>query len=206
MWRLRPKRRKHLAVILMKICLLPYTAVATSHAAPPLPPPTPPLLSASAETVFGATASAAGATFQERLLLADINQQKLNQTVMLLEGASGELYVSVPDLQRWRLRLPDMSAAIEYQGEMFVPLKALAGVSPVLNFARLTLRLDVRPEAFLTTARDAATPSLPQATQSKPGGFINYDLFVTTTVTRHRRPPSLNWAFSIASALALEPY
>ena len=180
MWRLRPERRKHLAVILMRICLLPCTTFATSHAAAPAsPPPSPSSLSAATPTTPGAPVSPGGVNFQERLLLVDINQQKLNETVMLLEGASGELYVSVPDLHRWRLRLPDMSAAIDYQGEAFVPVKSLAGVSQVLNLARLTLMLSVRPEAFLATARDAATVSLPRATRSAPGGFLNYDLFVT---------------------------
>jgi len=178
MWRSRPGRRKHLPVILMSMCLLPCTAVATSHATPP-PLSAAAATNAAAPMALGAIVSVAEANFKERLLLVDINQQKLNETVMLLEGAGSALYVSVPDLQRWRLRLPEMSAAIDYEGVVFVPVKALAGVSQVLNLTRLTLMLEARPEAFLTTARDAATPSLPQATQSKPGGFINYDLFVT---------------------------
>ncbi len=129
---------------------------------------------------LGPTPSA-GTEFQERLLLVDINRQKLDQTVTVLEDERGMLYVAGSDLQRWRLRLPDAGAAVDYQGQTYFPLDAFEGASHVFDPKKLTLMIEFRPEKFTGTSRDALAPRIPTPTRSGPGGFFNYDLFATHT-------------------------
>lgn len=125
-------------------------------------------------------AAAAGrAALQERLLLVDINQQQLNQTVMLLEVRNGALLVSSADLQRWRLLLPATIEGIDYQGERYFPLDAIPDVSHVYDAAHLTLTIQVRPESFTATTRSIPSSTIPLPLAPTPGGFINYDLFIS---------------------------
>ena len=124
-------------------------------------------------------APAAGTEFEERLLLVDINRQRLNQTVSVLEDPRGMLYVAGSDLQRWRVRLPDAGAAVDYQGGKYYPLGAIEGATHAFDPKKLTLMIEVRPETFTGTSRDALAPKVPPPTRSGPGGFFNYDLFAT---------------------------
>jgi outer membrane usher protein len=119
----------------------------------------------------------AGAAFQERLLLVDINGQQLNETVLVLEDKKGTLYLWGRDLQRWRLRLPDTRTGVDHRGESYYPLSAMAGVSHVLDPKRLTLMIEAPPEAFAETTRTARYAPIPPPVAPGPGGFLNYDLF-----------------------------
>ncbi len=110
-------------------------------------------------------------------MLVDINRQQLNQTVLVLEDKAGTLYLWSKDLQRWRLRPPDANTAIAYQGEQYFPLSAILGVSHVYDPKRLTLMIEVRPEAFIKTVRTSQYTSMPPPVKPGTGGFINYDLF-----------------------------
>ena len=111
------------------------------------------------------------------MLLVDINRQQLNQTVLVLEDKAGALYLSGEDLQRWRLSPREASAAIVYQGEKYYPLSAILDVSHVYDTKKLTLMIEVRPEAFAETMRATRYANIPSPANSDPGGFINYDLY-----------------------------
>ena len=113
---------------------------------------------------------------QERLLLVDINRQRLDQTVSVLEDPAGMLYLSLKDLQRWRLRIPDAGAQLDYQGEKYFPLSALAGASHAFDPRKLTLMIELRPEAFAPSSRDTAPARFAPPTRPGHGGFFNYDL------------------------------
>jgi outer membrane usher protein len=127
------------------------------------------------------------AAYKERLLLVDINQQQLNQTVMMLEDKAGLLYLWNADLQRWRLRPPHLDMAITYQGEKYFPLSAISGVSHKYDPKMLTLLIDVRSEAFTETTRASQYTDLPPPIKPGPGGFINYDLFVSRYLASTQR-------------------
>jgi outer membrane usher protein len=121
------------------------------------------------------------------LLLVDINQQQLNQTVLLLEDNSGAIYVWSQDLQRWRFRPPDSGAAIEYLGEQYFPLSAVQDVSHIYDPAKLTLLIEVHPAAFTETTRSSQLKKISPPVTPNPGGFVNYDLFAAhaTDSTKH---------------------
>ncbi len=139
--------------------------------------------------------AASGAEFHERLLLVDINQQQLNQTVLLLEDNSGAIYVRSQDLQRWRFRPPDAGAAIEYLGEQYFPLGAVQDVSHVYDPAKLTLQIEVRSEAFTETTRSSQLKKSPPPLTPNPGGFINYDLFVAHATDSTQRSGQFELGF-----------
>lgn len=120
-----------------------------------------------------------GAEFQERLLLVDINQQQLDQAVLVLEDKAGGLYLWSQDVRRWRFRPPAADTAIEYQGEKYYPLSVLSDVSHKYDREKLTLTIEVRPEAFFGTSLSTQSGARLTAPRPGPGGFFNYDLFAS---------------------------
>lgn len=167
------ERRNYAALLLIWGLFCPCPVVASdSGAFPPFERP----LERDAPRTAAQTQSF-GTEFQERLLLVDINRQQLNQTVLVLEDKSGALYLSARDLQRWRLRLPATSTAVERQNEEYYPLSAIGAVSHVFDPKKLTLMIEVRPEAFVQTTRATRYASISPPAQPSPGGFFNYDLF-----------------------------
>lgn len=113
---------------------------------------------------------------KERLLLVDIDQQQLNQTVLVLEDKNGALYLWSQDLQRWRFRPPDLSTAIDYQGEKYYPLSAISDISHIYDRKKLTLSIKVLPDALTETIRSAQSQNPSLLAKTSVGGFINYDL------------------------------
>lgn len=118
-------------------------------------------------------------SFEERVLLVDINGQQLNQTAVLLEDAQGQLYLSRQDLQRWRVRLPDAGAAVAHFGELHYPLSAIDNLTQVFDPQKQTLALQLPAQAFEPTTRANTYATLAPPTLPSPGGFLNYDLNVS---------------------------
>jgi outer membrane usher protein len=119
----------------------------------------------------------AAARFHERLLLVDINRQKLDLMILVLEDESGTLYLWSQDLQRWRFRQPPDDSAVEYQGEAYYPLNALSDLSYQYEPNAMMLALEVRPDAFVSTRLTNRYDGMRPAARPAPGGFFNYDLY-----------------------------
>lgn len=119
--------------------------------------------------------------FQERLLVVDINRQQLDQPTLVLESASGYLYLWTQDLQRWRLRLPDPASGIAYQGEIYFPLSAISHASHVYDQKELTLMIELRADSFVNSRLTTRYDSLPPPVKPSPGGFFNYDVLALHT-------------------------
>lgn len=132
-------------------------------------------------TVSAAQSRAAKKEFKERLLQVDINLQQLNQTVLVLEDKTGVLYLWSHDLRRWRLRSPDVSTAIEYQGEQYFPLSAISDVSHLYNRKKLTLMIKVGSEAYVETSRTTRFENPAPPIKPGSGGFINYELLAANS-------------------------
>jgi outer membrane usher protein len=149
-------------------------------------------------------ASAAQA-FTEKLLQVDVNQQQLNETVLILEGESGELYMASRDLQRWRLLVPASGDAVDYQQEMYYPLRSLASVSQEYDPAAQTLKIVFPPEAFMPTSRTSEAAPLPLPVKPGPGGFLNYEVFAGDSPESRQRSGQFElgyfnaWGVGIAS-------
>jgi outer membrane usher protein len=127
------------------------------------------------------TAMHSTSSLKERLLLVDIDQQQLNQTVLVLEDNEGGLYLWSHDLKRWRFRLPAANKAIDYQGEKYFPLSAISDISHVYDRKSLTLTIKVSSDAFTETARSAQAEISSPLVKTSVGGFFNYDLLAANS-------------------------
>lgn len=112
---------------------------------------------------------------QELLLQLDINQQDLGETALFLKDAGGRVFAAAADLQRWRLRLPDV-ASTQYRDETFYPLKEIAGLSYTLDETRAAISISVPADAFAASSFDAKAGRARPAARPGLGGFLNYDL------------------------------
>jgi outer membrane usher protein len=152
----------------------------------------------------GSLASAAQG-FQEKLLQVDVNQQQLNETVLMLAGESGELYMASRDLQRWRLLEPASGDAVDYQQEKYYPLRSLLCDSQHYDQAAQTLSITLRPEAFIPTTRTSQAEPLPLPVKPGRGGFLNYEVFAADSPESRQRSGQFElgyfnaWGVGIAS-------
>jgi outer membrane usher protein len=109
----------------------------------------------------------------------DINRQGLKETVLALRAKDGTLYLLKSDLQRWGLKIP-AEVSMEYQGQRFVPLAKLAGVSATVDTAKQALNIDAVPDAFSGERERLQEQPWPMPTRSSLGGFFNYNLLGQT--------------------------
>ena len=122
----------------------------------------------------------------ELLLVIDVNGQKFDEPVVVLQDRQGRLHVAAGDLRNWRLHLP-ATAPLRQQDVDYFALDGYDGLQYTFNQARQTLTLMAEPRLFLASAvavlaRMAATPSPSQA-----GGFFNYDLLGTRSSSGTQR-------------------
>jgi outer membrane usher protein len=132
-----------------------------------------------AAQIPAATADYAPDGYRELLLVVDINRQQMDEPALVLQDKKGMLFLWARDVERWRLRPPEPCYAIEHQGETYFPLSALRQVSHVYNQKDLTLTIEVRPGAFVSSRLFTRYDVLPPPVKPGPGGFINYDLSVS---------------------------
>ena len=109
----------------------------------------------------------------------DINRQGLKETVLALRAKDGALYLPESDLQRWHLKIPP-GIAIQYDGQRFVPLAMLAGVSVTVDPAKQALYIEAVPNAFDAEREPLKEAPWPMPTRSSLGGFFNYSLLGQT--------------------------
>jgi outer membrane usher protein len=113
--------------------------------------------------------------YDEALLAVDVNDQRLDTTLLALRDKKGVIYLSRIDLQRLRLRAP-AGDPVQYKGAAYYSLAAFPGANYKLDEATQSLSLRVSPEAFLPTIAGADTSGAARPTRPSPGMFFNYDL------------------------------
>ncbi len=151
---------------------------------------------AASQTVLGSGTSASGTTVQapvaelpasatapiELLLEVHINQQAWHETDLFLGfGTTPDknLYVKGSDLERWRLRPPDVTPYM-YEDEKFYPLDAIQGLTYHLDPATESLLITAPAAEFSGTVVDGLFPQNPQPQHTPLGGFLNYDFLGTS--------------------------
>ncbi|MGA8050164.1 MAG: fimbria/pilus outer membrane usher protein [Burkholderiales bacterium] len=105
----------------------------------------------------------------------DVNRQDRPETVIVLRTSDGQFLIGSEDLDRWRLRKPDVPP-YEHNGAAYFPLSALPGATYKFDETKQTLQITASPEAFTGTSNallgsQTAKPVLPP-----PGGFFNYNV------------------------------
>ena len=112
---------------------------------------------------------------EEMFLEMRLNQQAL-QTALILRQGDGALFARKDDLQRWRLRLPELTP-LAYRGEEYYPLAAFPGLSYRIDEARQALVAEAPASLFAGTELRGMRTGMPGLTRASPGAFMNYDLF-----------------------------
>ena len=129
------------------------------HAQQPPPPP------AQADTASSA----------ENLLLVAVSINGAPQDGEYLVARRGDRFlVRLTDLARWRIKRPS-TPPTEIEGDAFVPLSALPGVTAAFNTAAQRLALTVPAPLFESAAVSAAPPRI-APTSSAFAAFLNYDV------------------------------
>ncbi len=125
------------------------------------------------------TPRASAGDMEELVLEVDVNQQRINDTAIVLRANDGVFFLAEEDLDRWRLRKPGVPA-LKYGGSNYYPSDSIPGAKFQLDRVKQTLRITASAEAFgettsnITRAVQYSAPILPQ-----PGGFLNYNLSAT---------------------------
>jgi outer membrane usher protein len=97
-------------------------------------------------------------------------------TVLVLQDATGKVLVSAADLERWRIHVTGV-AGVTHGADDYLPLSAIAGMTYRIDASRGTLLLDVPASQFTATRFSGVSRAADQPTPSPPGAFVNYDIF-----------------------------
>lgn len=111
----------------------------------------------------------------ETWLAVQVNRQAPPVTALFLITADHRLSARRADLEQWRLRVP-ADAVFRHQGEDYVPLAALDGLSSRLDLTNQTLELTA-PARLFSHSDIAASALRPKpAMPTTLGAFFNYDV------------------------------
>jgi len=125
----------------------------------------------AADASAATSPGAAAATWLE----VSVNGQKAEQVALFLREPDGRLLAPATQLSNWRLRVPTR-AAVAYQGEQYVPLDELAGLSYHLDDERQTITIDAQASLFDQVTLAGTKSQYVPAPLPPWGGFLNYDL------------------------------
>jgi outer membrane usher protein len=127
------------------------------------------MLSARAQADVAASDSAE-ATWLE----VSINGQKAEQVALFLREPDGRLLAPAAQWSSWRLRAPTR-AAVAFQGERYVPLDGLAGLSYHVDEERQIVTINAQASLFDQVTLDGTRSQYVPAPLPPWGGFLNYD-------------------------------
>lgn len=116
------------------------------------------------------------ATGEEMLLEVRINRQEPGETAPLVRRSDGRLLVRREDLEKWRLRVPNVPPAL-HGGNSYFPLDALRGLSYQLDESSQSLDINAAPGLFAATEIKGRPLGFIHPTPPSPGAFFNYDVF-----------------------------
>jgi outer membrane usher protein len=155
-------------------CLLCSPLLAFPAAPATKPPPAD--VSSPAPPVAGAPRN-----LQELLVEADVNQQGLRDSILVLRDATGRFLFAADDLKRWRVRRPGV-APVQSGGMDFYPLAAIPDAKAAFDPAKQTIGLQIPADAFEeTTEQVRSLGAVPPPVLPGFGGYLNYNLSSTRT-------------------------
>lgn len=123
-----------------------------------------------------ATAAAADVFAQPVLVEVSVNGQAPVDGLLALIDGGNHIYVRVSDAVAWRLKF-DETAGFQHEGDRFVPLDDIPGVTYRFSSAEQSLSIVATADAFATNRVDFGTSPTAPMTRPSLGGFLNYDLF-----------------------------
>lgn len=102
-----------------------------------------------------------------------INGEPTGEAVLVIRDAAGGMFVPEPALRAWRLGSSG-GRAIEWDGQRYIALADLAGLTADLDEETQTLSLTAVPELFEASTLRFEEGTAPM-TPSGWGGFLNYE-------------------------------
>ncbi len=97
------------------------------------------------------------------------------ETMIVLRGPDGVLYLDEDEFDRLRLHLPQ-NAAENHEGRRYYAPAALKGCTVAIDEAHQRAVISAPASAFDTTHLNAAARQHPSVTPASLGGFLNYQL------------------------------
>ena len=110
-----------------------------------------------------------------------LNRRQLDDITTLAIN-NGAALVPLDDLRKWRLRTPG-AKPVTIDGQAFVPLSSVPGLTFTIDADRQRLLLTVPAESFEATTL-TGRPALPQATDAARTAFLNYDITIEHSTGR----------------------
>lgn len=114
-------------------------------------------------------------TFQETMLLVDINHQQLNETAFFLRSGA-KLFALREDMQKWRFDLSGTQST-PYQGRQYILLSSLPGITYTFDEQTQAVTIDAKPGQLTPSVYQMESRRSIQPARGT-GGFLNYDLAV----------------------------
>jgi len=111
---------------------------------------------------------------QPVLLEVTVNKQTLGDPLLVLRDAAGALYVPQAALATWRMKL--RAPQVKFDGESYVALDGIKGLSFTLTEETQRLEITVEPALLETSALSMETVDAGPMTESGRGAFLNYEL------------------------------
>ena len=128
--------------------------------------------------------AATPATFEALWLGVSLNGEQSDEVALFLRNAAGRVLAPAKQLQSWRLQATGR-AAVTYDGDKYVPLDSLPGLTYSIDEARQMLVVKTPTGSFEQVTLRATNNAVTSAAAPPPlGGFLNYDL-VASDVNSH---------------------
>ena len=133
------------------------------------------LWSCAAGAVAGADAGAVADDLVETILEVTLNAEARGDSLIVLRGPGGMLYLDDADFEKLRLHPPAIPP-LERDGRRFHAPAAIQGCTVVIDEFRQRAVITAPPAALDTTYLRAAEREHPPVTPAAPGAFFNYQV------------------------------
>ena len=118
---------------------------------------------------------AAVPALQEAVLEVSLSEKGKGESLVVLRGPAGALYLDAAEFAQLRLHLPK-SASVMQDGHAYYAPADIRGVKVSIDEALQRAVIVAPPDAFEVTRLSAAERQSPPVTPASPGAFLNYQL------------------------------
>lgn len=114
--------------------------------------------------------------FEERVMPMEVVVNGAKSGTWLMVERAGELYAPRDAFEEWRVQIQPGTRSIDFKGQEYWPLSAVAGFSAKMDFATQSVELSFSPDAFAATRLATPAARRPVLSPVMPSLFFNYDL------------------------------
>jgi outer membrane usher protein len=125
---------------------------------------------------FRVADAAEGESSAPSIVEITLNEQTVRTTLVVRHDANGALLLDESDLAKLRLNTPSVEP-VRIDGRRYYPIDSAMGADVVTDDRTQSVHITLPPSAFVETRTALDSLSAPKVTETRPGGFINYDLY-----------------------------